>query len=791
MKVFENLRTRDNAQRTIASQWYTYTLRIAFIEFINARRIQSWWRGREMRTIYVEFVNARRIQSWWRCLEMRTTYIEYISACKIQAWWRCLEMRTTYIEYISARKIQAWLRCQSLHHLYKEYLSAIKIQSWIRGTFARHTYRKESSARKIQTFCRAKMMRQSYVEFLCARKIQTYFRRWTLQSLYTEYLAARRVQACYRMFSKRKEYLTFKNARTLQAWIRMILIRLQYKEYISARMIQSLFRGYAMKIAYRDFRSARTIQNTWREYSTNKIEKNACITIQKVWRGFYQFSLYSITQFENDAATTIQRHWRGFWQYSHYVILQYEVTKIQSLIRGVQVRSRMGELSHNMTIIQKGARRCLAQKQLYDKMIESALTRSKALSLRNNFACRKIQRWWLRRVQIKKEKEAALVIERFFIWVRAEVEREILRCKIKRAAKKQKRKVKKFSDDESSFAHESQITPVKDSHDKLSRSKSYRSTYKEAPDAFNPLRRSVSSHSHSTQDRFNPNEGNNSSNLNKVNGRSNPFQTIERANSYQRNNKFNSFRGNDQSRLNSQDPRSSSTPRKERSHSNQRSRFANLTVSSSKNKNHNQFPSNSYGGSRLLNDSKKDSEQNFKSNIRSSTNSITKQSPKKSIYNKHKAGSPVKTYQKRFSFYDPNEVAAPTPTIDADSQSEVSGLTAPSYFARPLHIPSRSKRNYAKNHSDEDLCLEEAWKNTESDRILHETVACVDKNHKSQKKSSNRQSKNYKTSQSFSIDHDCVLEDAWNDTKVKSKVIRGSPKKSRNDIHFIWKLIFL
>lgn len=62
-------------------------------------------------------------------------------------------------------------------------------------------------------------------------------------------------------------------------------------------------------------------------------------------------------------------------------------------------------------------------------------------SLRMRNAARKLQRWWLDEMWLRREKEAALIIERFFINVKAEVEAEVEALKKK---KKEKRKLRKM-----------------------------------------------------------------------------------------------------------------------------------------------------------------------------------------------------------------------------------------------------------------------------------------------------------------------------------------------------------
>ena len=72
----------------------------------------------------------------------------------------------------------------------------------------------------------------------------------------------------------------------------------------------------------------------------------------------------------------------------------------------------------------------------------ATIMNSNTTSLAQQISAKRIQRWY-RRIGPMREKRAALIIERFFIWVRAEVEREIERRERAKLRKKQKKQRKK------------------------------------------------------------------------------------------------------------------------------------------------------------------------------------------------------------------------------------------------------------------------------------------------------------------------------------------------------------
>ena len=146
---------------------------------------------------------------------------------------------------------------------------------------------------------------------------------------------------------------------------------------------------------------------------------------------------------KDNAATTIQRVWRGFWGFSHYIIMQYEITRLQALVRGKLARQSYSLSLGCAIIIQATVRQYLAKKRADSKLVSRALVKSRVEEMRERNASKRIQFWWRIVLDWMKEKKAALTIERFFIHVREEVDREILRREKKKSSKKEKRRRKR------------------------------------------------------------------------------------------------------------------------------------------------------------------------------------------------------------------------------------------------------------------------------------------------------------------------------------------------------------
>jgi hypothetical protein len=76
----------------------------------------------------------------------------------------------------------------------------------------------------------------------------------------------------------------------------------------------------------------------------------------------------------------------------------------------------------------------------------SILIAAAANSLRMRNAAKRLQFWWMDEIWKKKEKHAALVIERFFIYVKKEVEREVEALRKKKKERRRRRKMKQSDD---------------------------------------------------------------------------------------------------------------------------------------------------------------------------------------------------------------------------------------------------------------------------------------------------------------------------------------------------------
>jgi hypothetical protein len=150
--------------------------------------------------------------------------------------------------------------------------------------------------------------------------------------------------------------------------------------------------------------------------------------------------MLAVHQKKERAATIIQTAWRGFWGYSHYVIVLYEITRIQALMRRRLAKRHCNIRLACLILIQAAARRFLASKVVAKLELENMMIAARGQELRERNSAKRIQFWWRIVLDWTKEKKAALTIERFFIFVKAEVDREIRRREMKRLAKEKRRR---------------------------------------------------------------------------------------------------------------------------------------------------------------------------------------------------------------------------------------------------------------------------------------------------------------------------------------------------------------
>lgn len=462
--------------------------------------IQSYYRRWRAETnLQASIHSAVQIQSAFRgWLERDQLKDMHSSATQIQKIVRgyiCQAKVYDTMYYIV--RIQAFFKgCYERKMQQRKKDAAVGLQKYLRGFKARLNVLRDNRIILIQALYRGHKARQEFdIAIASVKLLQSTWRAYAARITYQIEIVdiiivqsiVRRWAAC-RHAQNLKDMELFGPASMIQAVWRGRKARAELDKIFAARKIQTAWRGFQ---CYTDYIFAlvdvlvvqRTVRVWLAKRATNKIREGTAATkIQCYWRRKKAQStlLYSLVhiiivqsvarrflsrfavqkrisqiqavqnaeQQRQKAATEIQRIWRGFWGFSHYIIIQYEIARLQAIIRGNLARQAYNLKLGCAIIIQATIRRHLAKHAIQKKMVSDAVTESAALALRERNAAKRVQFWWRIVLDWTKEKKAALTIERFFIHVREEVDREIVRRERRKNMKKEKRRQQRRESDE-------------------------------------------------------------------------------------------------------------------------------------------------------------------------------------------------------------------------------------------------------------------------------------------------------------------------------------------------------
>ena len=338
------------------------------------------------------------------------------SICRIQAAWRSYNSRIAFqleiVDIIIAQSIvRRWLAKRSLKIMKISHLApqAVLIQGPWRGAATRSIIARTNAATKIQSTWRGFQAYTDYIFSLVDILV--------VQRTFRKHLAKKRVQ---KMRENRAATLIQATFRMHQSRMKLVI------SLLHIIVAQSVARRFLSRFKV----ERRKTQSAAVAVITKALKENASRNAKK----------------KADAATKIAAAWRGFWAFSHYIIVQYETTKLQAAVRGKLARNKYNLHLGCVIIIQAMARQYLAKKEIDRRVVERAAKHEAAIiELRERNAAKRIQFWWRIVLDWTKEKKAALTIERFFIHVRAEVDREVMRREQRRLSKDKKKRKKRRS----------------------------------------------------------------------------------------------------------------------------------------------------------------------------------------------------------------------------------------------------------------------------------------------------------------------------------------------------------
>jgi len=396
----------------------------------------------------------------WRCEAFLIAHISSVTT--IAATFRGWKARDALDEkHYCAIEIQKIVRgylaaCKVYDDLYR----VVVIQSAFRGMIGR----KEASQKlrfivMIQSLYRSFQSRQLVKAFhTSATAIQSRYRSYSAQlhfqfdvvDIIIVQSLARRWRAQKQSFQM-KIIIRTKAATTIQAGWRGFKA---YTDFIFAiadvLVVQRTVRKWlAIKTSQgmREKRSATLIQSQWRRYTDQMSALYKLIHIiiaQSIIRRHIACERVKQIRIkmscEEVASVKIQAAWRKFWQYSHYLILQYEIVRVQALFRGHRSRITARLQLGCAIIIQAAVRRFLAVKTVDELKFSNVLVASASVGMRENIASRNIAKGLRHFLLLRRQDQAARIIEKFFIRVKEEVDREVRRQEKKKATKKKRQK---------------------------------------------------------------------------------------------------------------------------------------------------------------------------------------------------------------------------------------------------------------------------------------------------------------------------------------------------------------
>lgn len=417
--------------------WRGQQLRRAFLFFSASRRIQTNWRGYTKRAPFRHFIAARRIQTFWRCHSFHKPYREYLCARKIQTFWRCKTLANAFDHYRITRS-----------HRYESFLSARCIQSFWRSRSSQAAYKHYKAALKIQTIWRVKHLHSCFLNYVlaskCACRIQTFWRCHSLRRTYKQFIAASNIQKAYEadssMVGDSQLTAASRCASRIQTLWRCRSMKLAYKEYVAARSIQAVWRSHLVRKAKLQFSAARRIQTWWRctslassynnyrRVTTNVIIIQSIVRMRKaqaLWSGKLRKSRPSSKsrvppakqiQLLHERAFSPPRQTQSSGSLNRRELRENAATAIEKSWRGFYARQNYWHALGSAILIQAFSRGWISKRRLTALRLRAVL-------------------------QIDKDRHfAARVVQRFFLMVKAEVDREIRAEKKRRKARRKAKK---------------------------------------------------------------------------------------------------------------------------------------------------------------------------------------------------------------------------------------------------------------------------------------------------------------------------------------------------------------
>jgi len=460
------------AATKVQSIWRMILRANSFIVIVyEVSRLQAVFRARlRQKNFSCLIESVTNLQTFTRLLhakrDLREKKTILVAGTKIQSTWRMVTSFKSFLLTVhEVTRLQAAIRSRLRRHYFADLMrntAAIKIQSTWRAvarlnSFIVTIYEVE----RLQAIIRSRFERQFFASLMqCIFTLQTsmriLFARRELSERKCAVVAATKIQAIRRMIKEvnsfiiisyvvsllqatvrarmRQQHFTEyrESAIFIQSSIRMLQARCELdKKIVAVVKIQSIGRMIVKINSYiGSIYGVSILQALVRARLGSKrfsLTIASTITLQLSFRKLCsRRELYSRKNTAG-AIIKIQSWWRSSVEVTNRSSAVAKVLTLQAVIRGGLGRLKSGTRLGSLVTMQTFIRMLCARQELEERVIAAALLANTLSAILESCSSKKIQRAWKTQMQKRKERAAAMVIERFFLYVQEEVEKEIYR----------------------------------------------------------------------------------------------------------------------------------------------------------------------------------------------------------------------------------------------------------------------------------------------------------------------------------------------------------------------------
>jgi len=434
----------------------------------SAVRVQTCYRQ------YIAFKKA--IERMWAIIEIQSFFRRW--RCEVYLYahtWAAIKIQSIFRGWQKRDSLEEFQICAvEIQRVVRGYLASICVYNdifrilYLQSIFRRWLARKEAMGRLrtliiLQATCRSFAVRLKMQRLdKAATRLQTVYRGYFTKLNFNAFKGGREaaitIQKIWRGYMHFSDFILVIAdfiilQRNIRIWLAKCLVQ-RLKQTVSATQIQTLWRKFQAQICslYRlvHIIIIQSISRRWlvRKRTRTMVIKNwSAKKLQSWWKVFYHIKNRRF----HSAATKIQGTWRCFWEVKQYVIMNHEAVCIQSFVRGHHARITTNSKLGYAIIIQSAIRSYHAYRVTAELKMSKAYLASHSQCLKEELAANCIQRRWSNLRRNSLENVAATIIQRFFVMVKAEVDKmfqaEVDKENERKAIKLKKRR-KKHAEEE-------------------------------------------------------------------------------------------------------------------------------------------------------------------------------------------------------------------------------------------------------------------------------------------------------------------------------------------------------